>query len=303
MLKNKRKESGAALLMALLIVAIVATIAGGLLAREHFTINRTISLSADAQMQSAATAAQAWAEKQLQAKQIKQKWPLIMPTLKLGGMTVDAKLIDLQGRFNLNNLVGGKQQAYFSKLVEAVDDNMQPASAQKLAKAISAWESPAGRLTAFDQLYAKSHPPYRAAHQMMVSVSELRLIAGVDATLYQSISPYLAALPKKSLPVNINTASPFVLLTIASNMDESTAQQIVQQAQSKPFVSIADFEKFSPVKQLKIVAQLTVQSEYVMLITRVTLGSQQLYLRTLLQRQPSHDSVITKPLWQVRSLA
>jgi general secretion pathway protein K len=304
--KTKRKQSGAALLLALLVVAVVAVIASAVLSREHFAIGRTFNLNDDVRMQSAASSAQVWANQQLKAQQYKQRWPLTMKPFHVDNMVVDAKLIDVQGRFNINNLLDGGASSNFQQLLEASDLQLgppiYPPMARDLDRAVSSWFVPLGNPASLDDVYAESHPPYRSGHQMMVSVSELRLVAGFDAKLYQAISPYLAALPKTHTPININTASMPVLFSMATGMTPSIAQAIMKQREEAPFTSIEAFKKFPPVKSLAIDSKMTVQSEYFLLLMRVSLGSQVLYLRSLLQRQPTHDSVVVKPLWQLRAI-
>ncbi|MAZ77787.1 MAG: hypothetical protein CMF39_03840 [Legionellaceae bacterium] len=298
----KNKQQGAALLMALLIVAVVAIIASAALSEEHFIINRSISLNEDAQMQAAAYSARIWAEEQLRQSEYKQQWPLTMNTFRVNGTAVNAILVDLQGRFNVNNMASGDSSGSFQQLLEAINAKIHPPLARDLGRAVSAWFLPLSNPASLDSVYAQMNPPYRSGHQMMVSISELRLVSGFDEKHYQVIAPYLAALPDNHTPINVNTASIPVLMSAVSGMSQLAAQEIVQQRSIKPFTSISDFKQFPIVKNLSIEAPLTVQSTYFLLTTRISLGGQALCLETLLQRESSHDSVVIKPLWQVRSL-
>ncbi|MBD3700604.1 general secretion pathway protein GspK [Klebsiella pneumoniae] len=53
-----------------------------------------------------------------------------------------------------------------------------------------------------------ANPGYLAANQPMQDVSELRLLAGMDAALYQRLLPFVCVQPDDALQVNVNTLRP-----------------------------------------------------------------------------------------------
>jgi general secretion pathway protein K len=74
-----------------------------------------------------------------------------------------------------------------------------------------------------DSYYQQQDPPYRAANRPLLSVDELRLIEGFDATLVKGLRPYVTVYPpmpsgcadvNKGCGVNLNTAPPHVLATL-----------------------------------------------------------------------------------------
>ncbi len=65
------------------------------------------------------------------------------------------------------------------------------------------------------------------AKQGFVHVSELRLVKGVSADVYARLAPYVCALPRGT-PINVNTASVPVLMTLSDTTTEQTAKTIRQ---------------------------------------------------------------------------
>ncbi len=94
---------------------------------------------------------------------------------------------------------------------------MQPSidhdQALTLAKNVTFWLSFVGMGTnTFDPIYQQKSPPYRAAHRLMISASELRLVDGFNSDLYQALSPYIIALPQVGTTIDVNAASEAVLI-------------------------------------------------------------------------------------------
>ena len=74
-------------------------------------------------------------------------------------------------------------------------------------------------VTEMDNYYLKLEHPYRPSHQSLWSVSELRLVQGMDNHIFNAIKPFLSAIPNpnatpEAIPVNINTTTPEVLAAI-----------------------------------------------------------------------------------------
>ena len=94
---------------------------------------------------------------------------------------------------------------------------------QALTESTLAWLLP--EETELDNVYLKLPLPYRAAHQLFFSTSELRLVSGMDNKIYQAIEAYLSALPlsktpslnvqnNEIVPINLNTTTKEVLAAI-----------------------------------------------------------------------------------------
>jgi general secretion pathway protein K len=163
-------------------------------------------------------------------------------------------LEDLQGRFNLNGLVGSgantsaigdssvsdsgvaesggsnessgeigfsSSQRQFIRLLGALEgvqvDRQQAIGIMQ--SVVDFIDSDARRLSsgAEDEAYQRLIPPYRTSGQPLASVSELRSIAGVTPEIYRALAPFVTVWPKEGGVVNILTASATVLRSLPVN--------------------------------------------------------------------------------------
>ncbi len=112
--------------------------------------------------------------------------------------------------------------------------------------------------------YSGLNPPYRAKDAPLDSITELKMIKGIDNKTFNILmgrtdangqalapppdamdSPVLTVFPKYYNPaspfkINVNTAPP-ILLKAMYNLDDSQVQDIITARQEKPFMSIGDF--------------------------------------------------------------
>lgn len=313
MLSSARKDSGTALVTALFVIALVAALAAAIAWRLHFTMNRSANLQAQAKMYEASQAANAWASEKIKIysglgnKNI--RLPLVMPALKIHSELVTATLYDAQSFFNVNNLADQTNttapSGFLSLLSHSTD--LKAPAARKLLSATKDWvQADNANQQQFSTIYAAADPSYQAPHALMAHVSEFRLVNGVTANVYQALTPFLIALPTDNSAININTASAAILLGISPDMDAATVASIIQQRQNEPFLSVADFEHYGPVKKYKIDAKLTVKSQYFLLKTEVASQGKHLQWWSLLQFEEqlgSKKSVFVQTWWQLRGLS
>jgi general secretion pathway protein K len=135
------------------------------------------------------------------------------------GVTLEANLEDLQGRFNLNWLVsftaptvGKPDQAavdVFKNLLQQPQIQVDPKWADMVVDWIDRDTQPQTQ-GAEDSLYLGQNPPYLAANQYITSISELLALPGFGRENYEKVAPYLAALPPET-KLNICTAKGLVL--------------------------------------------------------------------------------------------
>ena len=142
---------------------------------------------------------------------------------------VNLQITDLQGLINLNGLADGSRHLPVSRqrllnfvaaagadqaLIDRVQDWIDP----------DAGTRPAG---AEDFEYLIADPPYRAGNTPLVDTSEIDLL-GLDRENYAPLRPYLAALPETSTALNINTAPPEVLQSLATGLTLEVAGSLAQ---------------------------------------------------------------------------
>jgi len=282
--------------MAMLVVTIGTIIAVNLLWRETLDLRRTQSaLDADQGLMFM-QGAEAWAADILRQDQVdspssdnlSEPWATQLPPLPVDGGTIVGKLEDLQGRFNLNNLIkpDGTDNplavTQFERLLILLQ--IDPA----LAGAVSDWLDPDSNLRfptgGEDVTYAGADPPYRAANSMITSPSELMAVTGFNREIYGKLAPYVTALPIGT-KLNVNTAQAIVLASLSDNIDISTAEGLVEQRNDGAFVDID--KTFEKLVDPKVLREIDGVSQHFLLTATVTLGTNQLTMRAVLQRDAS----------------
>jgi general secretion pathway protein K len=119
---------------------------------------------------------------------------------------------------------------------------------------------------------------------MITSVSELLAISGMDRESYARLAPYLTALPQGT-KLNVNTASEVLLASLSDNIDPSTAASLVEQRAGAEFLDIDD--TFAGLVEPDVLETIDGVSEHFLLTATVTLGTNQLTMRSVLQRDRS----------------
>lgn len=271
------KVGGSALLSALFIMTLVAIAATAMTTRLQLDIYRTRLLINNDKLYLASQAVTFWAMNELKKSKaplklinskgtvaiFPKKLQTIYPDLKLSG-----RLIDLQSKININSLIDRKSFASFNNLLSQLLPNMNSLQRRELILAINEWISeyrPEQGTTPRLTSYLESQPPYLPGYQMMRSLSELRLVKDVDQSVYETLSPYLSALPEKTA-ININTAPKLVLMSLGNGLKESQAEEIMQSREDSDFKNLNALAK-----RMAIPAdQITTESRYFLSVATVT---------------------------------
>ena len=292
----RRSQRGIAVIVAVLIVAIGTMIAVNLVWQGRLEIRRFESALLADQGLLYVQGAEAWAADILRqdlvdspdSDNLGEVWAIELPPLPVEGGAIAGRLEDLQGRFNLNNLIGrdGTEnelaRKQFERLLALVE--VDPS----LAGAVVDWLDADSELRfptgGEDVVYIASDPPYRTANSVITSVSELMAIGGMDRESYIRLAPYVAALPQGT-KLNVNTASDVVLASLSDNIDVGTAASLVEQRAGAEFLDIDD--TFAGLVEPEVLQTIDGVSEHFLLTATVTLGTNPLTMRSVLQRDRS----------------
>lgn len=222
------RQQGVALLTVLLVAALASVILIQLLSRHHLSVAYTRQALHSQQALGYALGAEAWVRHLLYRDRVtddrsppvdslEDDWAEPEVPFALAEGRIDVHVRDLEGLFNLNSVEGDPAAGErFRRLLNALE--LEPALADVLLDWIDADEDVQG-LGAEDGAYLLMDPPYRAANTAMASVTELRLLANMDAEQYDRLAPFVTALPAAAGLININTAPPPVLAALAPGMD------------------------------------------------------------------------------------
>lgn len=246
---TRHHQQGLALITAVLVVAIVATVATTLALGEQVWFRQVQNITNRAQAESLRQGALNYAAilltrdgKDNKTDHLGELWAKPLPPLPVEDGMIAFAVSDAQGRFNLNNLVqkGAPSDAdikMFQRLLTS--QNIDPG----LSEALSDWLDPDSTVSqggAEDIDYLSLPQPYRSANQPLQSVDELRLVKGFSAKYVEKLRPYVTALPVPTT-INVNTAPDQVLAALFTNLPAAALQTVLDSRISLPFADTAQF--------------------------------------------------------------
>lgn len=232
---TRHRQRGVALLLAVLLTALAAVLAFSILDDQSVALARSHALNRAAQTDEFARGVEVIAVIALRRDQALEagldsnadiwRQPLI---LELPHGSLSARLRDLNGCFNVNALASGdtvlaaESYARLTRLLRVL--RVDPELADAIADYVDA-DREARPRGAEDLRYLGARPPSRSADRPVAHVSELRGVAGIDATVYARLENDLCARPATS-PLNVNTASVAVLQSLAERIDRPAAEAL-----------------------------------------------------------------------------
>lgn len=294
-----RRQHGAALLLAMLILTLVATTAAGMAWHQQRAIDVETAERARTQAAWILNGALDWARLILRedarsggADHLGEPWAVPLAEARLSTFlaadrdnsadsTLDAFLsgaiTDAQSRYNLRNLAGAEgkpnpvEVAALARLCEAV--GVSADTAARLGEGLmAAW---AGEDEA-------PLPPGRVAQLGWL---------GIDPDTLQRLAPYVTLLPART-PVNANTAPREVLVAAIDGIDLSVAERIVQSRQREPFRSADALRPLLPADVAPDAARVAVTTRYFEVTGRLRLESRVLEERSLVERRGASNVVV-----------
>jgi general secretion pathway protein K len=297
-----RAQRGIALLTAVVLVALATVVATAIAFDTTLAARRGgggAAFDEAVQIAAAAEAIAAYAvvEQRRQGNAAihgQQVWARpIGPVEVVPGATLEARLQDLQGRFNLNNLttaegkVSPEAVEVFRRLLEYA--GLEPDWAPYAADWIDDDLNPEGG-GAEDGVYSSETPSYRPPNRVITSPTELLALKDFGPERYAKIAPYVTALPRGT-PINLCTA-PGPLLDALSNQQQWTgAPDALQRNRSgKCFPDKATFDaQFQGEALSKVSTALPwgETSDYFQLRTLATIGTSEFALYSLLHHEGS----------------
>ncbi len=210
--QNSSKQRAAALIVAIMVTVVVATIATAMMVSQHLDIFETGMVSNMDGMMAATQGVQDMVRQQLLQLALKNKKKRTIMTfaeniqpIDIYGVKVSGQVTDAQARFNVNLLTQTANMPMFAKLITAVDGNYDNKAAMAVAQQVSAWVRKSKVASGY-----QSGVKYQLAHRPMADISEMRLVSGVTASLMQKLFPYTVALPPKT-KMNLNSVSAAVM--------------------------------------------------------------------------------------------
>ena len=293
-MRKRIANRGVALITALLITALASLVAANLAWDNALDVRRTMVLLNNDQAVQVALGAESWVvgilHQDLQESDIDhlgEIWAIQLPGFPIEGGDVTGTIIDLQGRFNVNNLIDDngevekKSLERFRRLLQAleIDPRFAGLAADWMDRDAEA-SFPDG---AEDSIYTGILPPYRSANQSLTSASELAALEGMDRQSFRILRPHITALPGRT-NVNVNTATGAVLQSLDENMSASDVEGLISERESAGFADIQT--AFSSLVMPDVLNTLEDKTNYFQLKVVVRIDTVRVTLYSLLQRGP-----------------
>jgi general secretion pathway protein K len=295
------QQRGVALITAILIMALITTLTFSLEWDNSLDLRRTyVSMYREEAIQ-AAIGAESWVLGILRqdledsgTDHLGEIWASDIPPLPLESDdirgAVFGKIEDLQGRFNINNLIdrdGNVDQPsleQFKRLLSSLGVDVRFAGiAADWLDANSEAGFPDG---AEDSIYTGIVPPYRAANQLLSSASELAALEGMDKATMDTLLPHIVALPGRAA-INVNTASGPVLQSLDENITTADVERLLSEREESGFADIAN--TFASLVTPDVLNQIEETSNFFQLKVIVQIGTVRITYYSLLERGPRGD--------------
>jgi general secretion pathway protein K len=305
--RSARMQRGIALLVAILLVAFGTILAAAVAYENAMTFRRGVATYAFDQALLVQEGAEALAAYGLRMAQkadpqhtyASEGWSQpVGPIEVVPGVTLTAQLEDLQGRFNLNNLVkedgtpDAIQVAAFQQLLATL--GLEPMWAGYVIDWIDRDIVPSLPDGAEDSVYMGQVPPYRTPNRYITSASELLALPGFGRDRYLALAPYVVALPYGT-KLNICTAKPQVLDAFLGHIEFSTdADGLAKNraAASGCFPQLSDYQAaatngVNAASWQQVSQKVQMTSSYFRLTSLIAIGSTEFNLYSLLLQDPT----------------
>ncbi len=318
-----RKQSGVALIMVLLLLAVMTAIAATMSERLFTNFKRATSQVNHQQAYWYSVGVEALAKAGIEQSykdndtiNLSQPWAIEEQQYPLDYGQAIGKVVDKQACFNLNALAGDvkssadNQSPYLVKVLRSLleQQEVEPYLAEVISD--SSWEFVDSNSTvqsntgAEDSTYESMQPPYLAANGFMADSSEFRAVNQVTNDIMYKMSPLLCALPSKEWKLNINTIdekqSAILVALFQPYLSEQNAKELVNNRKYDGWQSIDDFLVEASIasvdEKTRQLAKpyLSVDSQYFEVDAQILVEQSRVRLRSLLYSKDKKKTVVVR---------
>lgn len=299
-------QQGAAVIVALLVVALIAGIASAAVGNFGIALDGVQGRHDQAQARLLARASVDWARNVLAEDMRRtsvdhggETWAIKVPVTPVEDGEVGGQIVDYSGRFNLNNLVrdGIADEPEIDRFVVLLETlGLSTGEARQKADALVDWldrdDIPRSAESGEGAWYSAQVPQRTPPGAALVTVGEVAQVRGFDAELLSRLQPLVAALPAGST-INVNMASPEVLVALVPGMDLDAARRFVVERQRAWFKDMSDFgARLPPLKESPDFLRLSTTSRYFLIVVHARYGVSTVRLEALLDRAQTWSDII-----------
>lgn len=255
------RSHGAAVVMAMLLAALAATIAATLLWQQQRWIGEHQHRRDQVQAQALAMAGVQWTRQIVfdnapagTVVHLGQPWALRLPAVPIENGSISGYINDAQSRFNVNNLATASTaatstRAALQRLLAAL------ALSPNLVNAVTDWvdadDRPSDPGGAEDAWYLAQASPNLAANAPAFRTAELLLVRDATPAAIARLRPFITALDAPTT-VNVNTAPAEVLAALVGGLDQAGLMALIAARDKSPFPSVTDFKARLPRQDLTL---------------------------------------------------
>ena len=298
-MKPRNRQRGVALITAILITALISSVALSLAWDNALDMRRTMTLLYRDQALQVALGAENWVQTILtddlgesDTDHLGEIWATELPPLPVESDAVQGELFgsieDLQGRFNINNLVDENGEVdelaleQFRRLLQVL--GLDPRFAGVAADWVDRNQEAGFPDGAEDPIYTGFVPTYRTPNMPLISVSELAALDGMDKESFDILRPHIVALPGQT-GINVNTATPAVLQSLDENLTASDVEGLISEREDGGFADIGG--TFSTLVSPEVLPFLEETTNYFQLRVIVQIATVRITYYSMLQRGPT----------------
>ncbi|MDR0251312.1 MAG: type II secretion system minor pseudopilin GspK [Burkholderiales bacterium] len=280
--KHALSHRGGALITSMLVAALAAAVAVTLIVSEQRWLAGVEAQRDHAQAQALVDAGVRMARHILfqdmrhgdTIVHLKESWAFPLPPTPFENGFVEGRIIDLQGRFNLNNLLptSGTKRADYERLnrlcrQRELDNNARQALFGYYLTS-----------TDFDNRSVSFTGPLTLPP--LFDLGDLAL----PAAAMTKLAPHLVALPEPT-SLNVNTAERDTLKAIFDDISDDDLNKILAERGNRPFYSLAEFRRRLPPDVHTFSEEgLGVSSRYFLVTIRARQGDTRIQAQALLRR-------------------
>ena len=311
---------GAALLLAMLILTLVATLASGMVWQQNRSLQVEAAERARAQSLWILSGALDWARLILredlrsnrqggpQVDSLDEPWATPLAEARLSTFLaadrdnnadsgpeafISGAIVDAQSRWNLRRLVDPAGKIVPGELLTlerlCSQANLPGGTAQRLADGLRRAWTPAALADIQPGMGNAATDDVVLAPQRMADLAWL----GIEADWLQRLAAWVDILPVPT-PVNVNTAPREVLAAAIDGLDLGSAERLVQARQRKPFGSVEDVKALLSENQLQDVGRVSVGSSWFEVTGRLRLEDRAVEERSLVERRNGQVLVVRR---------
>lgn len=290
----KRRQAGAAVIVAMLVVALATIAASQFMFRSHIQLRKLENLSDLDQARWVLRGAEQWAAavllndaRQNSVDHLGEAWARDLPPVEAEGYRIRGRIQDQDGRFNINNLVRGGQidpvqLTIFRRLL--VNLRLPTAVADAIADWLDSDDVMARQGMAESEYYLRLNVPVRPVNRPIVNLNELLPVRGMNENLLAELRPYISVLPTTT-PININTAAPEVIAALSDNMGLDAAYALVAQRDHAFFRNLGDLRNVLGEGVAIDEGQVVFSSQFFLVTARADHGRVALATQALFERK------------------